>query len=438
MPRNRNGSAVRGPRLPTVLHVESRLAETLAPVVGREGPQAAVSTETTAQASRPTAGSVERWPTPRVRVGLSLAAIVALAAVGGVLLSSSGPGNAQPSSATTEAPAALPPPALVSVAAVERMALAPQSWVSASVHSRSDARMAADVGGRVLALAEIGSRLRRGEALARLDTAALELSMHEQQARVARLEVDAEQAERQLARLRQLGTAGHVSGLQLDEAGARLQSLQAQRRESEAALAQVRLQIERAVPRASFDGIVVERFTTAGESVAAGAPLLRLVDTDNLEVRARAPVALASRLAAGVEVALRVGGAEHAVRLGTVVPVGDEVSRQLELRLALTGLGLPVGSAVELGLPTETAREVLVVPRDAVLLRREGNHVLRVAAGNQAERVDVELGERQGEHIEVRGSLSPGDRVIVRGGERLREGQTIAIFGEQAGDLAAR
>lgn len=331
------------------------------------------------------------------------------------------------------------PPAVVSVAAVQRMALAPQSWVSASVHSRSDARLAAEVGGRVLAIAEVGQRLRRGESLAQLDATALQLSVREQQARIGRLQIEAEQAERQLARYRQLGGAGHVSGLQLDEAESRLAGLSAQRREAEAALAQVRLQIEQSRLRAPFDGVVVERFAQGGELLGAGAPLLRLVDINDLEVRARAPVSLASQLSRGTEVELRVqSGDTHRLSLGTVVPVGDEVSRQLELRLSLKGLDLPVGTALELGLPTATARQVLVVPRDAVVLRQEGSHVLRIGSESQAERVVVEVGESQGDLIEVRGALEPGERVIVRGAERLREGQAVAVLEEVSQTLVAR
>jgi RND family efflux transporter MFP subunit len=367
------------------------------------------------------------------RTAYALAVAVAIASVAALQLRP-GAGAPSPAPAVAAAPAAAP--AVVSVAAVERIALVPQQRVSGSVHSRSDARLAAEVGGRVLQLAEVGSRLRRGDPLARLDTAASDLAVREQQARIGRLGVEAEQAERQLQRLRQLGAAGHVSGLQLDEADARLQSLRAQQREARAALAQLELQIRRATPRAPFDGVVVERYTAAGELLGSGAPLLRLVDTADLEIRARAPVALASRLQAGSEVGLQVDGREHRLRLGTVVPVGDDVSRQLELRLPLSGLDLAVGRAVELDLPTADAREVLVVPRDAVVLRREGSHVLRVAADSHAERVAVELGDSQGERIEVRGELAVGDRVIVRGGERLREGQPVAVVGAGQDRLA--
>lgn len=360
------------------------------------------------------------------------AALLAVSAVGGWLLLGS-PGDATAAngaSASTAAAPPAPPPAVVSVAEVESRALVPKRWVSASVHSRSDARLAAEVGGRVLQIAEVGERVEQGALLARLDSAALELSIREQLARIGRFEIDAEQAARQLERYRQLGAAGHVSGLQLDEVQSRLESAQAQRREAEAALAQLRLQVERSSLRAPFDGVVVERFTVAGELLGAGAPLLRLVNPDDLEVRARAPVALAAQLSQGTPVDLRVAESTHALSLGTVVPVGDEVSRQLELRLPLNDLELPVGSAVELALPTAQAREVLVVPRDAVVLRREGSHVLRVNSEGLAERVEVVAGESDAEWIEVEGALRVGESVVVRGAERLREGQAVAIFGD--------
>jgi RND family efflux transporter MFP subunit len=415
---------------PRLAHVheteaESRDAETPARV---EAALPSVQIPPQASLQRPRAGRFQRLP---ILAGAAVA-LLSLAAVGAWLLlgpSADATASASAQAAGTAVPPA-PPPAVVSVAEVESRALVPKRWVSASVHSRSDARLAAEVGGRVLQIAEVGARIERGALLARLDSTALELSIREQQARIGRFGVEAQQAARQLERYRQLGAAGHVSGLQLDEVQARLESAQAQRREAEAALAQLQLQLQRASLRAPFNGVVVERFAAHGELLGAGAPLLRLVDTADLEVRARAPVTLAAQLIQGTPVELRLGEASHALSLGTVVPVGDEVSRQLELRLPLNGLAVPVGSAVELALPTAQARDVLVVPRDALVLRREGSHVLRVNAEGLAERVEVVAGESDAQWVEVEGALSVGESVVVRGAERLREGQAVAVFGE--------
>jgi multidrug efflux pump subunit AcrA (membrane-fusion protein) len=70
---------------------------------------------------------------------------------------------------------------------------------------------------------------------------------------------------------------------------------------------------------------------------------------------------------------------------------------------------------------------VLAVPRDAVVMRREGNFVLRVDSANKAERVSVQIGANLDGLVEVSGNLRAGDRLIVRGGERVEAGQAVTI-----------
>ena len=72
-------------------------------------------------------------------------------------------------------------------------------------------------------------------------------------------------------------------------------------------------------------------------------------------------------------------------------------------------------------------RSVVAVPRDAVVLRPEGDFVLRVTAEGKAERLAVATGPEVGELVEVTGGVKPGDRLIVRGGERVEAGQAVTI-----------
>ncbi len=62
------------------------------------------------------------------------------------------------------------------------------------------------------------------------------------------------------------------------------------------------------------------------------------------------------------------------------------------------------------------------------MLRPDGHSIFIVDADDQAQQIHVTVGVGQGEHIEVRGSVSPGDRVIIRGNERLRPGQAVNIM----------
>ena len=129
--------------------------------------------------------------------------------------------------------------------------------------------------------------------------------------------------------------------------------------------------------------------------------------------------------------------------LATVVPVGDEASRQLELRVALTpelvaAHGWVVGAALQVGVPSAAPRNVVAVPRDALLLRKDGTFVVRVGPDGATERLAVEPGTVQGELVEVTGKVRTGDRLVVRGGERLLPGQRVQVVDVDATVAAVR
>ena len=79
--------------------------------------------------------------------------------------------------------------------------------------------------------------------------------------------------------------------------------------------------------------------------------------------------------------------------------------------------------AVEI--PVGAARDVLSVPKDA-LVQARGGWTVFVAADDQAQPRTVTLGVPLGDRYEVLDGLAPGDLVVVRGNERLRPGQDIA------------
>jgi RND family efflux transporter MFP subunit len=333
-----------------------------------------------------------------------------------------------------------PPPAPVSIGPAIKERFAPILWSPASVVSRGDARVAAEQDGRVVFVAEVGDVIAKGGVLAKLDEQLLQLRERELRAELARIGAQLDYAVKQERRLAQLAEQSTISGAALDEARSQKAVLQQERKRAEIALQTARHRLANAVVRAPFAGTVAERFIEAGEYLGIGAPVLRLVDTGNVEVQARAPVALATHVQPGMQLTLRGDGAEQRGRVRAVVPVGDASSRQFELRLALDASHWPIGSALEVGLPSAAPREVVAVPRDALLLRPGEAFVLRVADDDSAERVPVRTGSAQGEWIEVSGDVQAGDRLIVRGGERLQPGQKVrieALHGAGGPDVAA-
>lgn len=331
--------------------------------------------------------------------------------------------------ADASAPADKPdaPPVIVSVAPAVSTAFASRHWSPGSVISRRDARVAGEQHGRVIEVTDVGQRVRKGQALAVLDDTALRLREQEGQADLARIQAQLALANRQEQRYAQLAAQQNIARAQYEQLRADRDVLAQDRARVLAQLAQTRHQRTQMVVRAPFDGIVAERHTQLGEYLIAGGSVARLVDTGAQEVRVRAPVDLARHLAAGTGVRVRSGGEEHTYPVSALVPVGDETSRQLELRIAVAGLDIPVGTAVDVGLPSAEARTVVAVPRDAVILRREGDFVMRVDTTGKAERVPVKTGAEVDGLVEVTGGVSAGDRLIVRGGERVESGQSLDI-----------
>lgn len=319
-----------------------------------------------------------------------------------------------------------PPPAPVTVAEVTRGNVRATATATGTVVSRSDARIAAEVPGRLVWVAEAGDEVARGAPVARVDTESLELERRENETHVRRLGANADLLETQLARLTALGD-GIASASQVDEARARLAMARQEAEQARVALDRTRHRIARAVIRAPFPGHVVERIRQPGEFVEPGAEVLRLTDTGNVEVVARAPVNEATHLAVGDPVTVHQGARATPSRIRAIVPVGDERSRMLEVRVTPGEAGWTIGSAVRVGLPAADGARAVVVPRDAVIVRATEVYVYRVGKDQVAERVPVRLGAGDVSRVEVLDGLQAGDRVVVRGGERLRDGQAVRV-----------
>jgi RND family efflux transporter MFP subunit len=327
---------------------------------------------------------------------------------------------------TAEAPKA--PPAPVEVAEAQQATVTPHTWIPGSIVSRNDARIAGVVAGRVLEIAEVGQRVAAGTRLARLDDTIVRLRVADLQAQLARARAQAALAKAQADRFSQLLTTHVLSVSQVDEARAQSDMAREDVARITAQLRQAEYETAQSEIRAPFAGVVTERFVQRGEYVNVGAAVVRLVDTQTVEARATAALALASGVKPGQAVSVRARGEEQMGTIRTLVPVGDDRSRQFEVRVLLEHPGWLVGTAVDVSLPAGATKLAVVVPRDAIVLRNRGAYLFRVTRTNTVEELAVEPGASVAGMVEVAGAVVAGDRVVVRGGERLQPGQPIAVL----------
>ncbi|HXZ59604.1 MAG TPA: efflux RND transporter periplasmic adaptor subunit [Steroidobacteraceae bacterium] len=318
--------------------------------------------------------------------------------------------------------------AVVEVGTVSLKPVSAASWIPGSIVSRSDARIATVIPGRVTWIAEVGTRVRQGDPLARLDDTVSRLRFEDLRAQVDRARAQHDVASSQLERFNRLAATQVLSASQLEDARAQRDVSGDDVTRAGAQLRQAQYEIDQSVIRAPFPGVVSERFVQRGEYLQTGAATVRLVNTEDIEARATASLDLAANVHPGQTVSVRDHGSEKPGKVRTVVPVGDDRSRQFEVRVAVPSREWLVGTPVEVSLPASAARTAVTVPRDALVIRQNRSYVLRVTRSDTVEELDVTPGVGMDDSVEVRGALSPGDRLVVRGGERLTPGQAVRVI----------
>jgi len=335
--------------------------------------------------------------------------------------------------------------AAVGVQVVEMRALTETVPVFAEIVTARTGAVASRVAGSIDEIAVLsGNRVEEGDVLVELNRDLLTIRVRqaaaqiiEAEASVSTGEVRLDSAQTTFDRIDALRDSTSFSQGRFDDVTAALQVARAELAEAKARLESSRARLEeaeyqlaRSVIRAPFSGVVLDVLTIPGAYIQAGTPVVTLLDIGALEVEASIPARYVATLSPGemVEASLETGDVID-LELRAILPVEDPSTRTRAVRFSapdLTGLpNLAVGQSLTVDIPVGPAREVLSVPKDA-LVQARGGWTVFVAADGKAQPRPVQIGVPAGDRYEVVSGLSAGEQVVVRGNERLRPGQDIA------------
>ena len=290
--------------------------------------------------------------------------------------------------------------------------------------------LASEISGLVTELkVREGDRVTRGQPLVVLRTTLLGLSLQAAQARLKEAQARRKLAEISLERYRGLVKRNAISSHELDEARYEFDAWQGRIETLRAEIASIQFDIKRSTIRAPFNGVVVSRHTEVGQWSDIGDRVLEVLSTDTQEVHVDVPEKYFSGLKVGVNVNVTfdsVPDREYTAYIRAVIPRADPGARTFPVKLRLTepsekiGAGMIARAAFHLG----DSSPGTLVPKDAIV--RQGNNtvVFLVNKGN-AVPAPVTVGDAMGLWTVVNGAVSPGDKVITRGNERLQPGQPV-------------
>ncbi len=197
--------------------------------------------------------------------------------------------------------------------------------------------------------------------------------------------------------------------------------------QARAQLATAAGQMRYASVNAPIAGVVTRKLADRGDLATPGQPVIVLESTGPMQVETQVPEAILARIKPGQSVRVEIDGQAGPVeaRIARISPAADPVSRTFLVKLDVAQAGLKSGSFARVLFPL-ASRQALTVPDSALTQRAGIEGVFVVNAEGIAQFRMVRSGERRGGRVEVQAGLTPGERVVVEGAERLANGDHVS------------
>jgi len=285
-----------------------------------------------------------------------------------------------------------------------------------------DAVISSESSGRIMEIVPLGTRLQKGETVARMDD------------RLIRASFEAAKTSYNLAddtyrRLAVLYADSIISTQDFDAA-------RAQRDQAKAQLDQVTKQLEDAVITAPFSGRVEERFVRTGELINPGMPVVRLINSDRIRVAAGVPERFSGEVTEGTPVRLSTRSNNAPVYESTISFAGNLIDPDtrtftIEIELRNKDAVIKPEMVVDIRALRATIENATIIPRTAIV-RDENSvsvYVARSSNGHKvAELVEVQTGTASGPVVEILNGLKEGDEVVTAGMSNLSPGDRLNVI----------
>ena len=213
-----------------------------------------------------------------------------------------------------------------------------------------------------------------------------------------------------------------------------IDSAQGQLTSAQGRLASAQAQVSYAELRSPIDGVVTDRPLFPGETAAAGAPAITVMDIRSLIAKLHISQAAAQQLKIGGAAAVTIPGvdAPQAATVALISPALDPGSTTVEVWLKLPNPGgrFKVGTPVHAVISGLTIPNAVQLPTAAILPADDGSTtVLVVGPDGAAHKRPVQVGLRTTEKVQIVSGVTPSDVVVTDGGYGLDDGTKVTVGG---------
>lgn len=337
---------------------------------------------------------------------------------------------------TTAVKTVTPVPVAVVKAAETRMERLLET--SGDLRSRADVYVFPKIAGRVIEkiLVDKGDRVKKGQLLVVLDASLVKARFERSTAAMAAARSQLELLQKDRQRLEFLFEHKAAPRQQLDRILAQYKTAAAALEEAKAAHREIQVLLDDHFMKAEMDGVVAERFFDPGNLSDTKKPILRLADESLMKIELAAPETDFSRLRLGMQAEFKVAAYPQKIFHASLVkmnPVFDPATRTVKLELQTANDGYLLRSGMYAQVKLYLGRQhVLAIPREALnRLPGSGSYYVFIIENERARQRNIKVGLRQGERVAVVDGLHPGELVVVKGQNRLRDGMPVHLVNGQ-------
>ena len=226
--------------------------------------------------------------------------------------------------------------------------------------------------------------------------------------------------------------AKHLDSLRKVSSKASLQQASGQLESAQGKLLGAEAQVSFTEIRSPIAGVVTDRSLFAGETVAAGASLVTVMDTSSMLAKVHLSQMVTQRMKVGDDAQVMVPGIKDPLpaKVSLISPALDPGSTTVEvwMRVGNRNGALKAGTPVRTSIVGQTVADAIKIPAASVLTAQDGSKsVMLVGADGAAHRKVVQLGLQDADDVQVTTGVSPSDTVITTGAYGLEDGTKVKV-----------
>jgi RND family efflux transporter MFP subunit len=344
------------------------------------------------------------------------------------------------------------PPMTVELATVTRGQISEEITVVGNLIGDATVAVAPRAAGRLQEVyVRLGDRVTRGQRIAKIEDFELQEQIKQQeagqevsQATIRQREADLALAKTNVERSRSLFERQLLPKQTLDDNESRYLSSQAQvdlaraqAVQTKARLDELKINLANTIITSPVNGFVSRRLVDPGASVGQNAPVVDVVDITRVRLVANVVEKDLTELQTGDATRVQVDaypGETFVGRIARVSPVLDPATRTapIEIEVPNPDYRLKPGMYARVGITTDTIKDALLIPSDAMADLGGRRGVFQVLNDSAVFRT-VQVGTEQRNLVEILGGLKEGEEVITTGARALRDGDRVVLAGGQRG-----